>query len=47
MPIRVGDSDRAEQVRKWAYENAFTLIFMTALAVLTWTIIVATNYVFS
>jgi hypothetical protein len=33
------------KVRKWAYENAYTLTFLSVLFVVTWTIIVMINIV--
>ena len=46
MPVRAADSDRAKQIRAWAYDNAFTLIFVSMLAVVTWVIVVVANYIF-
>lgn len=32
------------RIRKWAYENAFTLIFLTAMFIITWIVIVVAKY---
>lgn len=44
MPALFHD-DRAQQIRAWAHDNAFTLIFMASLAVITWIVVVVVNYI--
>jgi hypothetical protein len=47
MPTLHVRRDRAERIRDWAYDNAFTLIFMASLSIVTWVIVVVANYIWA
>jgi hypothetical protein len=42
-PINIQLTCRSK-IRKWAFENAYTLIFLSIFYVITWVLIVVANY---
>jgi len=38
-------NDPQSRIRKWAYENAYTLIFVSVYFMVTWVVVVLASYV--